>query len=348
MESVTNDPFGKALAAARSRYNTQFALARMGQPRLQAEVFLDHLNTTVRPVIEAVHRHDPAQVGAILDVLYTMSLDLVGRGWMGAEARYPVLDKGWRRLFAVHAALLVEAPQSIATALTNALFNLSQEPSARPEVWINEMVAVGRHVADHTAWLDAGMVLAWRCGLAHYREGALAVCAHLKPDAASRALGLDETLSASALASLLSALKTDPWAQPADTVTDADARKRLRFVGVGGGFRGTGGPFITPPQVAIREGGFVVWDHDFLWSMHADAYGTVFRRLGAAPTTAPQAQGDPLRIASDGTVRGTEQGEIFPGLANASSAASTATTLAVTLPDAHYVYLVGLTRGNGE
>ena len=48
-------------------------------------------------------------------------------------------------------------------------------------------------------------------------------------------------------------------------------------------------------------------------------------------------------FAEDGAVRGPEQGEIFPGLARASSAASTGTTLAVTLPDAHFVYLVGLT-----
>jgi hypothetical protein len=344
VEGVIDGPFAGALAAGRSRYNTRFALARMGQPRLRPDVFLDHLRATVGPIVEAVHRQDPARVGPVLDVLYTLSLDLVGRGWMGAEARYPLLGEGWRRLFAEHAALLARAPQRVAEALTNAFYNLSQEPSARPGAWIEGMAALGARVSEEETWLEAGAVLAWRCGLAHYRDGALAACARLKPAAAALALGVEGGLSAAALPPLLAALNEDPWAQPADLLAHPSARKRLRVVGVCGGFRGTGGPFLTPPRVAVLRGGLVAWDRDFLWSLHADAFGAVFRRLGPASMRGDAAAASPLQLAADGTVRGADRGEIFPALAQAASAASTETTLAVTLPDAHFVYLVGLTH----
>ena len=338
-----DDPFATALEAGRRRYNTQFALARMGQPRLQPEAFLAHLGTTVRPIIEAVHRHDPARVEAVLDVLYEVSLDLVGRGWMGPESHFPFLDDGWKRLFVECASLLAEAPKRVVTALTNALYNLSQEPSARPEAWIDGMIAVGSRAADLEEWLEAGKVLAWRSGLAHYRDGALDACARLSPAVAAVAMGLEAELSETALAALLDDLKKDRWASPADVLAQASERKRVCLVGVCGGFQGTGGPFLTPPRVAVQDGGFVAWDQEFLWALHADVFGTVFRRLGKAPESLESSSASSLQIDADGTVRSEDNGEVFPGLASWSSAAAAGDTLAVTLPDAHFVYLVGLT-----
>ena len=226
MEGAKDDPFASALAAGRRRYNTRVAVAQTGRARLQPEVFLDHPRATVRPVVEAVHRHNPARVEPVLDVLYELSLELVGRGWMGPESRFPFLDGGWRGLGVTCAALLAEAPKRVAVALTNALYNLSQEPSARPDAWIDGMAAVGRRTTDLEEWLEAGKVLAWRCGLAHYRDGALEACARLTPGVTTVALGLEDELSKTALATLLDALKQDRWASPADVLAKTSERKR--------------------------------------------------------------------------------------------------------------------------
>ena len=85
VEAVNDDPFARALETGRSRYNSLFALARLDKPRLHPEPFLEHLRTTVRPIIDAVHRHNPERVVPVLDVGYELSLDLVGRGWMRAQ-----------------------------------------------------------------------------------------------------------------------------------------------------------------------------------------------------------------------------------------------------------------------
>lgn len=342
VRDVTDDPFARALEAGRSRYNALFALARMGQPRLHPEAFLEHLRTTVRLIVKAVHRHDPERVGPVLDVLYEQSLDLVGRGWMGPQARYPMLGLGWQTLFVAQAGLLAQDPQRVVVALTNALYNLSMVPSARPKTWIAGMGKAGKHVTGLEEWLEAGKVLAWRCGLVQYRSGVLETCTRLSPAVAAVTLGLDE-IDAASLPSLLDALKENPWLRPEDFRAAPSEKKRLRLVKVCGGFRGTGGPFLTPPRVTLREGALVVWDRAFLWELHADAFGAVFQRLGKAPKHLKAATTDAFTMDETGAVRTAEQGDLFPGLAHWASAAATHTTLAVTLPDAHFVYLIGLT-----
>ena len=84
MEIVKGDPFAEVLAAGRSRYNTQFAVARMGQPRLRADVFLNHLRTTMQPIVEAVHRHDPERIEAVLGAP------------IGSDADHGVIDSDQR------------------------------------------------------------------------------------------------------------------------------------------------------------------------------------------------------------------------------------------------------------
>src|SRR2546423_1862172 len=81
----------------------------------------------------------------------------------------------------------------------------------------------------------------WRAGLAHYRAGALAVCAQLPPALARAALGLPPDARIG-LEDLIARLMADPWLEPATLAGPAHARE-LRIVARAGAFRGFGGLF---------------------------------------------------------------------------------------------------------
>ena len=159
-------------------------------------------------------------------------------------------------------------------ALTNALYNLAQTPGARGREWLEGMRALALQCADVAILLKVGQVLAWRAGLAHYRAGALAVCAQLPPALARAALGIppDEHIG---LENVLARLAADPWLDPARPAREP----ALRIVASAGAFRGFGGLFLAPPNVASAGGQFVVLDGEACWLLAAEAFGATFHRM---------------------------------------------------------------------
>src|SRR5262249_17987849 len=160
------------------------AQARQATPALDADALADYLRATVAPIVEAVARVRPDRVGEVTEVLYEFSLDLLGKDLF---ARYPALPVGWRILLGRLPEHLAAEPRRFAGSVTNALYNLSLTPGARPPEWIEAMFHLGGACADTTELLEAGKILAWRCGLAHYRRSALAACRSLPPHTARAA-----------------------------------------------------------------------------------------------------------------------------------------------------------------
>ena len=56
----------------------------------------------------------------------------------------------------------------------------------------------------------------------------------------------------------------------------------LRVAAAVGGFKGFGGPFLSPPAVLASGGALYAFDRAFLWRLHADCFGAVFLRQGPA------------------------------------------------------------------
>src|SRR5687767_7693810 len=100
MTAPAQGSLASLLGARRTRYNAQFADARRALPALDARRFGEHLTGVVGPLVELVAQRAPKQAGAAADALYELSLDLVGRGLLGADARYPAIVEGWTSLLA--------------------------------------------------------------------------------------------------------------------------------------------------------------------------------------------------------------------------------------------------------
>src|SRR5687767_11754691 len=130
------------LEARRSRFNAQFAEARRNRPALDPAHFSAHLTQVVGPLVELVAQQTPDKTAAVAEVLYDLSLDLVGRDLLGPTARHPAVVEGWTWLLAQLPERLAEAPRQFAGAVTNALYQLSTTPGARPQAWLRDVAAL--------------------------------------------------------------------------------------------------------------------------------------------------------------------------------------------------------------
>jgi hypothetical protein len=334
VENLIEGPLAGALAAGRPRFNTLFAQARRDTPTLDAAAFAGQLRGLVAPIVTEVAKVAPERLAEVVDVLYEFSLDLVGKEF---AARYPAVLQGWNVLLRGLPRHLAAAPRRFAGSVTNALYNLSVTPGARPQEWLGAMSDLGGK-CEVEALLEAGKVCAWRAGMAHFRDGALEACRRLDPPVACAALGLPEALDRASLDAMLHRLGDDPWLSVAGA--RLNRKRELRVVAMVGSFRGFGGPFLAPPTVACAEDRLHVTDGESCWLVCADRYGaTLHRTANELPRVAGKA---PFQVSANGTVTRGESSVRFEELQGPSSFAADATTLAVTVPLAHVVYLVAI------
>jgi hypothetical protein len=271
MAGLIAGPFAAVLEANRDELNRRFAEVRASAPALQPDEFVDALRTLVTPTVDAVVAEGGA-AAVIGTELYDIALDLCAQGRLAGAVR-----RGWEHLLPVLGRQLAERPRPMIAAVTNALTNLDQAPGARPDQWIEVMTEVAATGVDADSWQRAGLVAAWRSGLAAYRSSALEVAATLDAAVVSAALGGPDILAAS---------NADPWYDPR---TGGRCNSPVRV----GGFRGLGGPFLSPPLVAAGPSGVVATDGDGWWLLFADAFGTAAVRtpvpVPAPPRDVPQA-----------------------------------------------------------
>jgi len=330
--------FAQILRSGREHFNARFAAARRVTPGLDAAGFTAFLAGPVDGVVQAVEKALPGRGADIAQAAYDLALELAGqRLFSGERGRW--IEAGWQQLLPGVPGLVAADPVRVLGSTTNALHTLAATPGARPAEWIDLLTrfgpAVGREVA---AWLALGQVAAWRAGLAHFRAPALQLADSLPP---AVALGLVGASSDAVWSDIAARLRRDPWHDPAAGPADVDP---FRLVGAAGAFRGFGGAFVSPPRVSFCADHFQVQSGSERWVLTADACGATLHR--ARPDEPAGEPGDPalggrLRVRAGGVA--FAGGEVnVPDLGEVTSAAVSATTLALTTTLTHRVLLFAL------
>lgn len=304
----------RELVANRERYNTLFALARRMRPRLDGERFLENLRTLVAPIVGA---HQEEAGAALVDPLYGLCLELSGGELFD---RSPAVSKVWKELLPEAGSLLQERPAYLAAALSNAAYNVEGE-GADWQSWLSQMKSLRERCDSSQQWLDAGKVVAWSCGLAHYRESSLAVGQNLPKELLQSIFedwdGLVEDI-------------WSPLRKPS---------KKPFVVHKVGGFVGFGGVFRRPPWVAhAGEGRFVVEDGTDEWLLSCDGFGATLK-AGADPDIEAPERHD-VHASDDGTIVWSGVRVKMPELAPVRTFAASEQVLAVTSELSHHVYLL--------
>lgn len=342
-----------ALEEGRSHYNALFAQARRVRPRLDMDIFLEHIATNVAPIVDAVAAHNPDAVAPVLDILYTLSLEAVGAELLGSRSHYPKLAEVWSAtLVGVAQHLVTDAPRLI-PSLTNALYNIALVPDTNIDLWSSTLQRLAPITANADKLLACGTVAAWRCGMAHYRSGALAICRSLTEEEITLALGIEETIND--IATFVERLEADPWYDPTPlhetdgSVSRPNATPNGLHIRAAGGFRGLGGIFSRPPTLVAIDDGFYISDGTRTWLMSADCFGTTFVATEPPPTDPhDESAKSPFSLDKEGRPRYKNIELTFLAVPETASIAYTSTTLAVTRHLAHRVFLLAPTAISSE
>ncbi len=230
----------RELAVARSRFNGLVATVACPQ-RVRTEALAD----AVAPDCTAM----------VVDAGFALSVALVGHGLSGE--RRLLVDRVWREVAVSLAAIVAERPEPALAMLTNAALKLAATPGARVDEWMVRMAGLAPLV-DADTLAATGQVVAWRAGMAHFRDGALAAADGLPEALALAAIGAEGHW-----AEVRTALAADRWWTPEGGAVGA------RF----GGFTGFGGPFAAPPEVRAATEGVFVRSGTRTGLLVADAWG---------------------------------------------------------------------------
>ena len=317
--------FAAILASGRAQFNARAAEARRRFPALDMAAFGAFLHDGVDPLIVAVVAAAPERAGGATVAAYDMALELVGHGLAGPAAKNPFLNTVWRELAPSFAPLLSTAPVDVLGMLSNAAIHIASVAAARPAQWQHELVALAAQVATVAQLRAVGQVLAWRAGVAHFRQGALAAADTLPPALALAAFGEPGAQWPQVLAQL----QANPWRG------NAEGREF-------GSFTGLGGDFATPPQVRATDDGFVVRSGERHYLLVADAYGAVLHSATAQEFDQAQTA-MPASVKLDGASVhiGARRIELDVPAADIAIAAN-AHTLAIASPWTHAIRLLPL------
>jgi hypothetical protein len=334
-------PLAEALARNRATFNARFAAARAAGGRIDGPAFLEHLAAVVEPLVRGAAACHPERVDAVTSALYQNSLELFAVGLAGPQSRCPEVAEAWRTLLAAAPKLLAREPERLAASVSNAVYTLAGIGGARPQEWVARMTRLAPQCQSVGELLECGRVAAWLAGVPAYRAAALETAGRLPPRLAVGALGLPSGLPPDAVAQALELLARDPWSGPADVTASPT---RLGIVKQVGAFRGFGGSFVRPPLVRAAQGELHVSDGAGHWRLLADRHGAMLVRLPTSSASANAARQP--SIDRDGSVRWGDRHAAFAMLANSTSHAADAHTLAVTIPTSHHVFLVAPVAGD--
>lgn len=251
----------RTLAVARPWFNERVAEARQRQPGFDVDALRDFISTELDAVATAVAGAEPDRVGDAVQVAYEIGIELVGQRLLGPKARLPWVRHAWGAIVPTAGHLVARSPRDTLGALSNAAVQTGSTPGVRTEQWIELLAAAAPQCTDLDMFRRAGAVCAWRAGMVHLRDAALASGGHLPTRLAMVCLGLDPDAHGE---STWSRLRADRWCTP--DVTPVTGH-------VLGGFTGFGGTFPEPPGIRADATGFIARAGERVYALEADVFG---------------------------------------------------------------------------
>jgi hypothetical protein len=335
---MVSTALASALRSGRTEFNARFAAARRLHPDLQPDAFAVFLETAVNHLICEVEKVRADRLAEVVMTAYDAGLELVSQKLAGPGAKTLTVEEAWRRILPKIASLVAISPGRLIPAVCNAAHQLAAAPGAHAGQWIDSMENLGPQCSDPDTFLKLGQLCAWRAGLAHFRQNAIAL-----------ADALPETLVLAAMRApanskwgdILPKLVANPWFDPANVTKNS---RTIRVVAQVGAFRGFGGLFTQPPLVTSTGEHFLVQSNEDCWLLIADAFGATFHRASQqefdAATRANRLPGN-LKITESRVEFNGGRFE-FPGLGEFTSGAANETTLALSSWLTHSITLVAL------
>jgi hypothetical protein len=255
-----------ALSADRSLYNSQLTMLRSRQPELDFKTVKEFLRIAIDPIVRAVQIADPDRCQFVTQACFEQMLILSEHALLGNNARSLLIQATWQQVVPKLASNLTRDPAAVLALVTNAIDRIATTPNSRPESWISGMATIAPMLDGIEQIRIVGQILAWRAGLAQYRQGALKAAREL-PGRVGSAMFSSSVRSWQA--SVEQHLQ-QPWWHGENSLSP-DTSQGVRV----GAFAGWDGAFMTPPKLRAAAEGFWVASGERCFHLVADAFGAV-------------------------------------------------------------------------
>lgn len=337
------------LRRERDRFNQTFLLARTRFPRLDGAATLALFRDLAAALLTGAERRACADPAPALLALFETTVTLAGRELAGVGGRLPEYARCLGACLASAPRALLEAPRELIPGLANALYNLLSRSARAGADWSRTYVELADLNLNRETLELAGGLAAWRAGLAHYRAAALARAADLPPAAlfaALRATEAQRTQLAPRLQEFVSRLIANPWTTPENWL---EPEREELVARPGGGFRGFGGVFASPPEILVGVDGWLASDADSAYRIFVDAYGWSIRAIGeteaiGAYLAQPASAAAPIPVKSSGEFYLDNRRYVFAELAGFQGVAASGATVLFAHPGSFQIYALGRPR----
>lgn len=337
--SGLNPVFADLLQRQRAAFNQIFYQLRYQAQGLGPEQALafyrQHLQAWIlalAPVLlkpassQAEAQAERAQLDRVALQLAALGLDLSAQGLLSGRGVLAPVAQGLERLVTAYPGFVLANPPLMLACWVNALVQLCRHPGARPQQWLDDLLLWGGQSQDLQEFLKLGQVLAWRAGLAHYRQGALSVLSQLSP-------GLQASLL---LGQSLEHWRASPWCKG-----QTPQPPSLHLCELTAGFAGWGGQLLGLPELSWQADHLMVSDSAQGWHVFRDAWGESWIRSRFLRKD-PQTDLGPWQLDAQGHLSIQGLRACFPELRNWRQALGNQHSLFVVMPRSLRLWLVAV------
>lgn len=330
MEKMIPAAMTEALKRMRPEINSMYEYWRSVNREPDPEDVLDLFLKSAAPLYEK----ETDVADDILCGMFGEALELSGRGFLGRRGRFSMLECHLMRIIHFHDVLL-SSQKNFMTMVFNALYNIHVSNEGKVRQWADAMCS-GWKPGNAASFRKPGFLLAWRSGMARFRDEALEIAGAMDDDLLDKFFSTGDVPGREAVRRM----KDDPWFNPARAVNEGPVFLHT------GGYRGAGGLFVSLPDVRTSGGVIYAGDNASVFRIYADAFG-VEAVHDVELTPGSMGVGDTGNVKfRDG--RFSTGGDEFPlpefCSGEVMSLAAAGNTVAWTMKNSYKIYIAGISR----
>lgn len=344
-EQIKNQILIELLKENREKLNSLFSFYKFSYPVLEKEVVFFYIQYVIEPFFEKNANRGKEQLSAFLITLYEKILELIGKNFLGNSGRYPFFENKFIQVLENSNDWMFQNPDLYLSSTCNVILKIGVRDILKLETWFNKFIALAKKVSSLHELFLAGKIVAWVCGMPEYRQVALEIAEKLETELLEIAFANSNVRNINR-EKLLARLKADPWLSIDNAMKENSPKKNFLLRRVGS-FRGFGGEFLCPPSVEILHDEFIVYDKKNFYVLFTDIFGSHLQRISEETylklleeksETAPSN----FLLTKQGKIKNKTDELEYKPLANYSSYAANNSTLCITSPYSHNLFVVGM------
>lgn len=327
----------------RDTFNSTFQFYRYNSPNLKGEDVFSYIVKLIDPFFVKNAGIAKERAAEVLNIFYRKLLELLSKEIFSNSAKYPQFEFLFSVLLNKYNEFALNRTEEFLASVSNALIKLGGEKEELLISWSGEILNIQTEFTSLDELLNYGIVAAWKCGMTEYRQHALYILTDLRLELLKTIFKLPK-LEESNRVSFIENLTKDPWITPEDALAGNFIKNKFTLKKYST-FSGFGGHFSSPPEVEWNGRYTIASDNDNYYIVCSDIFGIKLKRISGntylelVEKKAPPSNKEVIVDGKTGTIQYKDYNLQFDELKNVSSYIYNDSTLCVTSPLSHSLFI---------